>query len=153
MSCETQSRISVNAAATQYGLDRRTVTGLVAGLKSRPGAHRARLYDAADVARVVGEYQQSRRGRGTDRDRYEKARADRVELEVAKLRGDMLSRQELADRVKALGSEINATLMKALVTEWPGQAAGLGSAELRELGEQTHRAIVRRFRQWAEAEW
>lgn len=66
--------------------------------------------------------------------------------------GLLVSKPKLAERLSALGSEIDGVLQRKLVTDWPAAAQGMPADEMSKLGAEVKNQIVRKFKEFA-AQW
>lgn len=112
----TPQKWSVNALAVELGVDRRTIAKRLADVDPVAVSGRTSFYRMADAARVI--FAPAGHGGGqlnleAERARMVSAQANRTELEVEVLRGDLLSADLVAERWGAQISAFRARLVAA----------------------------------------
>lgn len=79
-------------------------------------------------------------------------RNEKLRVEIAALKKDLVPREEVARRLGALCAEVYSTLTKKLTVEWPATCQGMNAADMRAEGDSVLGDICNRFRAFAE-EW
>ncbi len=127
------SNLTVNALAAQFGFDRRTIRKRLtdAGFYPPSGHPRARVLEAIQPA---GEPGGSSSKSALERRRL-RLQCARLEVALARERGEVLSVETGEAMLAELGSTIMSLLRQKLENEWPVSCAGLEPAEIRVKGK------------------
>lgn len=105
--------LSINQLSQLTGKTRATVTKKLAGLKSQPGPKAALLYDAQEALPVLYAAE-GNSGGSTEKQlaeeslKLERAKREKLEIEVGRLRGELLPIEEIARTVERQYSYVRA---------------------------------------------
>jgi hypothetical protein len=72
-------------------------------------------------------------------------RNEKLRIEIGKLKGDFISKTELAEELKKLTTATDGILKRRLIVEWPAKGAGMSAPELEKWGIEIHGRIVDDF--------
>lgn len=109
----SQRHLSINQLAELTGKDRRTIKKKLAGLVAQAGPNNAHLYDAQEALPVLyssGSSSDIEKEMAEESLRIERAKREKLEIEVGRLRGDLLPIDTVAKTVEKQYAYVRATV-------------------------------------------
>jgi phage terminase Nu1 subunit (DNA packaging protein) len=117
------------------GKDRRTIDKVLSGLKPNSVEGRAQLYDTQLVLPLIFEVESDRsldRQLQEEQLRHEKGKADKVELEVRKRKGELVEVEDVAKAWEKVLTAVRAELFSIPVKSAHPLAPGMTPAEVKK---------------------
>jgi replicative superfamily II helicase len=139
-------KLNLSELAERYALDRATVAKRLADASFTPGPKNSKLYEVDDIAELLTAEDDSPELEAAKL-RRAIADAEKAELIVAKMRG------ELVDRVEVLGEvqEIFSRLYQTIAVQYPRRTAGkLAKLSPQELAKKLQADLMAVFNEIAD---
>jgi hypothetical protein len=86
---------------------------------------------------------------GNAKDKIDRLRARKLELEIAELEGDSISRDELDAALTAAAANMQAVLHQKIIEELPANCAGMPAEEISKFCEAAFSAVIAKWKEFA----